>query len=197
MRPQGLLVVISGPSGVGKGTICAELINRHDDYVFSVSATTRAPRPGEIDGVHYSFKTPEQFNEMIARGAFLEHATVHGCQYGTPRDFVLEKLAQQTCVLLDIDVQGGLSAMRAYPDAVSIFVAPPSHDELRARLMNRKSETREQMELRLQNAEREMQALQQYTYCVVNDKLYEAIATIEAILLAERCRVSRGAGSAI
>jgi len=142
---KGLLVVVSGPSGVGKGTILERLLARRKDCVFSISATTRTPRPGEVDGQHYYFLAPATFNDWIERDRFLEWNQVHSAYYGTPREFVENTRAQGQHVVLDVDVKGGLEVMNAQPDCVSIFLAPPDLEALRWRLRHRGTESAEQI----------------------------------------------------
>ncbi|MDD4311018.1 MAG: guanylate kinase [Eubacteriales bacterium] len=189
---KGLLLVISGPAGVGKGTINISLISRNSDIRMSVSATTRPPRPGEIDGVHYFFKTEEEFQNMINSGAFLEYMRVFNTHYyGTPKSFVEQELAEGRSVILEIDVQGAMRVKAAYPDAVLIFIAPPSMSELKSRLIHRGTESSEAIDRRFETAYQEMKYINQYDYIVVNDILDLAIARTEDIIVAERCKVSR------
>jgi guanylate kinase len=189
---KGLLLVISGPAGVGKGTINLSLISRNSDIRMSVSATTRQPRPGEIDGVHYFFKTEEEFQKMIESGAFLEYMRVFNTHYyGTPKSFVEQELAEGRSVILEIDVQGAMRVKAAYPDAVLIFIAPPSMSELKSRLIHRGTESSEAIDRRFETAYQEMKYIDRYDYVVVNDILDLAIARTEDIIVAERCRVSR------
>jgi guanylate kinase len=189
---KGLLLVISGPAGVGKGTINLSLISRNSDIRMSVSATTRSPRPGEIDGVHYFFKSEEEFQRMIESGAFLEYMRVFNTHYyGTPKSFVEQELAEGRSVILEIDVQGAMRVKAAYPDAVLIFIAPPSMSELKSRLIHRGTESSEAIERRFETAYQEMELVDRYDYVVVNDILDLAIARTEDIIVAERCRVSR------
>ena len=189
---KGLLLVISGPAGVGKGTINLSLISRNSDIRMSVSATTRQPRPGEIDGVHYFFKTEEEFQDMINKGAFLEYMRVFNTHYyGTPKSFVEQELAEGRSVILEIDVQGAMRVKAAYPDAVLIFIAPPSMSELKSRLIHRGTESSEAIDRRFETAYQEMKYIDRYDYVVVNDILDLAIARTEDIIVAERCRVSR------
>ncbi len=191
---KGLLLVISGPAGVGKGTINLSLISRNNDIRMSVSATTRAPRPGEIDGVHYFFKSEEEFQNMINNGAFLEYMKVFNTHYyGTPKSFVEQELSEGRSVILEIDVQGAMRVKSAYPDAVLIFIAPPSMSELKSRLIHRGTESSEAIERRFETAYQEMELVDRYDYVVVNDILDLAIARTEDIIVAERCRVSRNA----
>lgn len=193
MQRKGMLIIVSGPSGVGKGTICAELRARNPQIRESISMTTRARRNGETEGVDYFYVSEERFNEMAAHGEMLEHAYVHGNQYGTPLAYVVEQLKQGYDVLLEIDVQGSIQAMKAYPDAVTIFILPPNRAELRNRLIKRATETPEAISLRLRNAELELFMTKEYQYCVVNDEVDRAVSKVEAILTAESCKVSRGA----
>ena len=193
MQRKGMLIIVSGPSGVGKGTICAELRARNPQIRESISMTTRARRNGETEGVDYFYVSEERFNEMAAHGEMLEHAYVHGNQYGTPLAYVVEQLEQGYDVLLEIDVQGSIQAMKAYPDAVTIFILPPNRAELRNRLIKLATETPEAISLRLRNAELELFMTKEYQYCVVNDEVDRAVSKVEAILTAESCKVSRGA----
>ena len=189
---EGLLLVVSGPAGVGKGTIDKNLLDNHQNMCLSVSATTRKPRPGEIDGVHYFFVDEEKFNRMIEENAFLEYMNVFGMNYyGTPRAFVEERVHAGKDVLLEIDVNGALAVKKAYPEAVLIFIAPPNMGALKERLLNRNTETPEQMEKRLSTAYSEVLQMKHYDYVVVNDILDEAIRNMESIIRTEKCRVSR------
>ena len=189
---EGLLLVVSGPAGVGKGTLDKALLERHQDMKLSVSATTRAPRPGEIDGVHYFFKTEEEFKTMIERNEFLEYMHVFQTNYyGTPRSFVEEQLSRGIDVILEIDVQGAMKVKKAFPNAVMIFIAPPSMAELKSRLIGRNTETLEQIEKRFATAEKEIAMLPEYEYVVTNDVVEMAVNRMESIITAEKCKVSR------
>ena len=189
---EGLLLVVSGPAGVGKGTLDKALLERHQDMKLSVSATTRAPRPGEIDGVHYFFKTEEEFKAMIERNEFLEYRHVFQTNYyGTPRSFVEEQLSRGIDVILEIDVQGAMKVKKAFPNAVMIFIAPPSMAELKSRLIGRNTETLEQIEKRFATAEKEIAMLPEYEYVVTNDVVEMAVNRMESIITAEKCKVSR------
>ena len=189
---EGLLLVVSGPAGVGKGSINQALIQRNSDIRMSVSATTRSPRPGEINGVHYFFKTEEEFKKMIDEGAFLEYMRVFNTHYyGTPKSFVEQELKEGRSVVLEIDVQGAMRVKAAYPDAVLIFIAPPSMSELKTRLIGRGTESAEAVERRFETAYKELEYVKKYDYVVVNDILDLAVARTEHIISAERCRVSR------
>ena len=190
----GLLLVVSGPAGVGKGTVDGVLMEHHPEIKMSVSATTRAPRPGEIEGVHYFFKTPEQFQQMIEDDAFLEYMHVFGMNYyGTPREYVLEQLSMGHHVILEIDVQGARKVKAAFPEAIRIFIAPPSMEILKQRLIGRGTETPEQIERRTQTAYTEMRAMPECDYLVINDSVEEAVQQMEAIIAAEQCSVRHNA----
>jgi len=188
---KGLLVVVSGPSGVGKGTILERLLARRKDCVFSISATTRTPRPGEVDGQHYYFLAPATFNDWIERDRFLEWNQVHSAYYGTPREFVENTRAQGQHVVLDVDVKGGLEVMNAQPDCVSIFLAPPDLEALRWRLRHRGTESAEQIAGRLLVARSELKHMDRYAYTIVNDEIDRAEAQLEAVLEAEMTRTVR------
>jgi guanylate kinase len=191
MRERGLLIVLSGPSGVGKGTVCAALRKRSSNLVYSISATTRKPRRNEVDGVHYFFKERAEFEKMIEENAFLEWAEYMGNYYGTPRKFVEDTLAQGRDVLLEIEVQGALQVKKKFPEGVFIFLAPPSMHELKQRIAMRGTETEEAMTGRLTVAEKEMALVREYDYSVVNDRVDLACKRILSIVEAEHCRVDR------
>lgn len=188
-KDEGKLFIISGPSGAGKGTICNRIIEE-TELEFSVSMTTRAPREGEIDGVHYYFVDEDTFLMAVADGGFLENAVVFGNRYGTPKGPVLDKLQSGTDILLDIDVQGALQIQENYPDGIFIFLVPPSMKELRRRLEGRGTDTQETIELRLSKARSEMAYVTKYDYLVINDDLDEAVDRVKAIILAEHSRVT-------
>ena len=190
-RAVGFLLVVSGPSGVGKGTLVDRLIAARPDCSLSISATTRARRPHETDGMQYFFLSREEFERKRETGHFLEWAEVHGQLYGTPRAFVDEQLGKGRIVVLEVDVQGGASIRRADRSAVSVFLSPPSIDALRQRLLGRGTDRTEVVEQRLRNAPAEMAQMREYDYVVLNDDLDLATARLVAIVDAERSRVSR------
>ena len=183
---SGVLIVISGPSGVGKGTICKALCERNTDVVMSISATTRNPRPEDIDGVTYFFLTEDDFLRKIKEGAFLEYASVHGHYYGTPEEHVIDTLKSGKNVILEIDVAGAAQVRKAYPDALTIFIAPPSLDVLSQRLTGRGTETDEDKKLRLNNAIDEIKESKHYGYIIINDDLDRAIADIETVIQSQK-----------
>ncbi len=188
---KGLLFVISGPSGVGKGTVCKRLLERRRDVKLSVSVTTRAPREGETEGVSYFFRTEEQFKKMIEQDEFLEYMCVFGKNhYGTPRAYVEEQRALGNDVILEIDVQGALSVKQRCADAVMIFIAPPSLDVLKKRLAGRGTETQEAIERRFAEAERELAKAELYDYVIINDSLNKAVEDMESVFAAERLRTA-------
>lgn len=188
---KGMLLVISGPSGTGKGTLCERLLRSDPSISFSVSATTRKPREGEIDGVHYHFISEERFDQLLKEDAFLEHATVHGHRYGTLISQVEQGINEGKNMLLDIDPQGALSVMAKRPDTVSIFILPPSFSALRHRLKTRNTEDPAEILRRLENAYSELALLKHYHYALVNDELDPAFARLSAIILAEKHRTIR------
>lgn len=191
-KKKGLLIVVSGPAGVGKGTVDGALIARHPEIKMSVSATTRAPRPGEIEGVHYFFKTKEAFDRMIDENAFLEYMHVFGMNYyGTPKAFVEAEREKGNHVILEIDVQGAMKVKEACPDAVLVFIAPPSLKILKDRLVGRGTETQESIDVRTATALEEFKKLPEYDYMVINDVVEEAVCDMEAILSAELNRTER------
>lgn len=190
---KGFLLVISGPSGCGKGTVSQALLQRNKDIVFSVSATTRKPRPEEVNGVNYFFLEKDEFENTVEEGGFLEHAYVHTNYYGTPKDFVLEEVEKGEIVLLEIDVQGALQVKKNFKNVVFVFLLPPTMAELKNRIIKRGTETPEDIEVRLQNAFKELDFVGEYDYFVVNDIIEDAVLNIENIIAAEKLRVKRHA----
>jgi guanylate kinase len=186
---KGLLIVVSGPSGTGKGTVCTELLHQTPELGYSVSATTRQPRVGEVDGKNYYFLTKQKFEEIAAQGGFLEYANVYGNYYGTPLAKIQQRLEDGQDVLLEIDIQGALNVMKRCPDGLFIFLLPPSISELEHRLRGRGSETEESIARRMGNAKKEIDIGRKYRYVVVNDTVEKAVSTIKQILAAEHCRV--------
>ncbi|MEI3338285.1 MAG: guanylate kinase [Clostridium sp.] len=187
---KGNLIVISGPSGAGKGTICKALLEREDNLYISVSATTRSPRKGEVDGVNYYFLTQEEFKKKVDNNEFLEWAEVHGNYYGTPKFNVEEMINEGKNIILEIDVQGALNVKKNCEDGVFIFILPPSMEELKRRIIARGSETPESLIKRFKTAYEEINYISKYNYAVVNDDLEEAVKKVQNILYAEDCRVS-------
>ncbi|MFC5703436.1 guanylate kinase [Cohnella faecalis] len=188
---RGLLIVLSGPSGVGKGTVCTALRGKLPELIYSVSATSRQPREGERDGVNYFFKTREQFQDMIARDALLEHAEYVGNYYGTPREFVEKTLAEGKDIILEIEVQGAIKVKEKFPEGVFVFLLPPSLNELRQRIVGRGTETQATIDHRLSVAIEEMNLLYHYDYAVVNDQIDSACSRISSIITAEHCKRER------
>lgn len=188
---KGLLIVISGASGTGKGTVCKKLLADLPEVAYSISATTRTPRPGEVDGREYYFLSKDEFQTWIAEEKFLEYANVYGNFYGTPINKIEERLNRGEDIILEIDVQGALSVKRKCPEGVYIFLLPPSLEELKNRIEGRGTETPESLSRRLKNAVAEIKIGLQYDYVVVNDTIDNASAQIKAILTAERCKVAR------
>lgn len=186
---KGLLFVVSGPSGAGKGTICKALAEQ-DNIDLSVSMTTREPRMGEMEGVSYYFVDKETFASMIQQNGFLEYAEVYGNYYGTPKEMVLRQMDKGRDVVLEIDIQGALKVKEVYPKGIFIFILPPSMAELRKRITGRGSESEESLSLRLGETLREVAYIDKYDYCIINDKVEEAVANLIAIRKAEHFRVS-------
>ena len=191
MKQDGILIIISGPSGTGKSTIVKEFISRNKDVQLSVSATTRKRRPGEQEGKNYFFLSESIFAEKREKDAFLEYANVYGNYYGTPRDFVEEKLREGRNVLLEIDTDGALQIKEKFPEGVFIFIVPPSIDELHRRINSRGTETEVEVERRLNSSLAEIKQLVHYDYVVMNDHILDAVLLIESILKAEKVSVLR------
>ena len=190
-KGRGLLIVISGPSGAGKGTICKSFLERNSEVAISVSATTRSPRNGEVDGINYYFMSKEQFKEKIEANDFLEYAEVYDNFYGTPKSNVEQLLESGKDVILEIDIQGALKVKENTEEGVLIFILPPSMEELKARIIKRGSETPESLMKRFKSAYKEINFISRYNYAVVNDEVETAVDKLEAIICAEKCRVDR------
>lgn len=189
----GKLFVISGPSGVGKGTIVNEIMSSSSGIKLSVSATTRSPRDGEIDGSSYFFMSETEFKEKIAEDGFLEYAYVHGHYYGTPKKPVIDALKEGFDVILEIDVQGAMQVKSSYKDGIYIFVLPPSMEQLESRIRTRGTESEDDIALRLGKALGEIRYLNEYDYSIVNDDLNFAVHETKAIMRAEHCRIDDAA----
>ncbi len=190
-KGRGLLIVISGPSGAGKGTICKSFLERNPEVAISVSATTRSPRKGEVEGVNYYFMSKEEFKGKIEDNDFLEYAEVYDNFYGTPKSNVEELLEGGKDVILEIDIQGALKVKENTEEGVFIFILPPSMEELKARIIKRGSETPESLMKRFKSAYKEINFISRYNYAVVNDEVETAVEKLEAIISAEKCRVDR------
>ncbi len=191
MIEKGLLIVLSGPSGAGKGTICAALRDRMPNLVYSVSMTTRQPRVGEQDGINYFFRTVDEFETLIKEDAFLEYAKVYDNYYGTPKGYVMDLIEEGKSVILEIDIQGAMKVKEQYSSGVFIYVVPPSLEVLSARLNGRGTDSSEVIDKRLSLATSELALAHQYDYIVVNDVLDDAVQKVQSILLAETCKASR------
>ena len=192
MIKRGLLIVLSGPSGVGKGTVRAAIFSKGEQkFVYSISATTRLPRTGETDGVDYFFKTREEFEQMIQNKQLLEYAEYVGNYYGTPLEYVENTLATGKDVFLEIDVQGAIQVRELMPDGVFIFLTPPDLNELESRIVNRGTDSDEVIAKRMKTAREELELMKYYDYSVVNDTVDNAVQKIEAIIQTEHLRIIR------
>ena len=190
-QDQGLLVVVSAPSGAGKTSILSEIFGEHPDLVFSVSLTTRTPRKGEVDGVDYHFVSNETFDRYVEKDAFAEWAVVHGERYGTLKEYLRKALDTGKTMILDTDTVGAFNIRGSFPDAVLIFIVPPTPEELSERLRNRNTESHDIIERRLQAAPREMASMSKYDYIVLNDTIDAAADDIHTIILSEKLRSNR------
>ena len=191
MKKQGTLVVVSGFAETGKGTVMKELLRRYDSYALSISATTRNPRPGEVDGREYFFKTTEEFEQMIEKNEFVEYACYVGNYYGTPKKYVQEQLEAGKDVILEIEIQGALNIKSQFPNALLLFIAPPSADVLKARLVGRGTESEDVIEQRLARAVEESKGIENYDYLVVNDDLDECVETVHQMIQSVGWKMSR------
>jgi guanylate kinase len=191
MVKQGLLIVISGPSGAGKGTLSKILLEKMPKIHYSISATTRNIREGEIEGKNYYYITKEKFKEMINQDEFLEWAKVYDNYYGTPKRKIEEKLNKGLDVLLEIDIQGALQIKEKFPKGVFIFIIPPSIDELKKRIVERGTDSLEVIDKRMRNVQNELNFISEYDYLVVNDVIEKAYEKLKSIIIAEKCRPNR------
>ena len=183
---KGMLLVISGPSGAGKGTLVSKLLDKDPSFAFSVSVTTRGRRENEIEDVHYHFISEAEYDKLLSEDAFLEHASVHGHRYGTLKSEVYERMEKGQNVLLDIDPQGARAVMEKEKDCVSVFILPPTYRDLKVRLHTRNTEGEEEIQRRLNNARGEIEQMNRYRYLVVNDDLELAFDQLAAIVRAEK-----------
>ena len=191
-KSKGLLIVVSGPSGAGKDTVCNRVIEEMKDTKISISMTSREPRGKEVDGVEYYFVSKEEFEERIKNNEFLEYAVVHNNQYyGTPKGKIEEDLSKGKNVILVIDIQGALKIKETVPEALFIFIMPPSMEELKDRLIKRNTESKKKILERFKTAYNEINEFPKYNYVVVNDKVDKAVEKVKSIIIAEKCRVDR------
>lgn len=190
---KGILIVVSGFSGAGKGTLMKKLLSKYDNYALSISATTRGPREGEVHGREYFFKTVDEFEEMIANDNLIEYARYVNNYYGTPKNYVMEQLEAGKDVVLEIEIQGALKIKEKYPDTLLLFVTPPSAEELRARLIGRGTESMDVIESRMKRAIEEAQGMDKYDYLVVNDDLDVCVEEMHQIIQSEHDKVFRNA----
>lgn len=186
---KGLLIILSGPSGVGKGTVCKALLQQATDLIYSVSVTTRKPRAHEVNGVNYFFKTRKEFRQMIEKDRLLEYAEYVGNYYGTPRDFVEQKLAEGHDVILELEVQGAMKVKEKFPNGIFIFLLPPSLDELKDRIRGRGTEKEKVIDHRMNVAVKEIALMANYDYAVINDEIGLACKRIDSIIIAEHCKI--------
>lgn len=191
MKHKGILLIISGFAGTGKGTLVSALREKYDNYALSVSATTRGPRNGEQEGIHYFFKTREEFQQMIAQDELIEHAEYVGNFYGTPRAYVEQQMAEGKDVILEIEIQGALKVKEKFPDTLLLFLVPPSADELETRLRGRGTEDEETIRKRLSRAVEEAKYITQYDYVIVNDEIDACAERTHSLIQSEHFRTGR------
>lgn len=187
---KGILTIISGFSGAGKGTLLNEMLKKYNNYSLSISATTRKPREGEIDGKSYFFKTKEEFEDMIREDAFIEYASYVGNYYGTPKSYVMDKLEKGQDVILEIEIQGALKVKEKYPEAMLIFISTPNALSLKERLEGRKTENVDQIKARLKRAAEEASSMEKYDYILINDNLNEAVDNLHQLIQSQKSKVS-------
>lgn len=190
MKQQGILAVVSGFSGAGKGTLMKALLEKHDNYALSISATTRKPREGEVHGREYFFLTVDEFEDLIAKDQLIEHARYVSNYYGTPRSYVEEKMAEGKDVILEIEIQGALKVKEKFPETLLIFVVPPSAEELKKRLIGRGTETMEVIEQRMKRATEEAEEMDSYDYILVNDDLDKAVENLHNLIQSQHMQAS-------
>ncbi|REJ10836.1 guanylate kinase [Halobacillus trueperi] len=188
---KGILFILSGPSGVGKGTVRKALFEQSTDLRYSISMTTRDPREGEVDGVDYFFKSRDEFEKLISQGQLIEHAEYVGNYYGTPRQYVEQTLNEGKDVFLEIEVQGALKVRENFPEGVFVFLIPPSLEELKDRIVNRGTETEDKVKNRLKAAKEEIDMMDAYDYVVVNDQIDNAVTKVKSIVASEHCKRER------
>ncbi|MDD7183522.1 guanylate kinase [Peptostreptococcus porci] len=191
VKKKGLLIVISGPSGAGKGTICKKLVEKHEKISLSVSATTRKPREGEIEGVSYYYKSKSEFENMIDNDEFLEFAKIYENYYGTPKKTIFDEISKGNDVILEIEMQGAMQVKKSYPEAVFVFILPPSLSELKSRIVGRGTETNAQIEMRFNSAYNEIKLVGEYDYFVFNNVVEKSVEDIEKIIMSEKMKVIR------
>ena len=191
MKNKGILAVVSGFSGAGKGTLMKALLQNYDNYALSISATTRSPREGEVDGREYFFLTEEAFEEKIRKNELIEYARYVNHYYGTPRDYVEQKMAEGKDVILEIEIQGALKVKEQYPDAILLFVMPPNALTLKSRLTGRGTETEEVIDARLKRAADEAEGIEAYDYILINDDLDACVEQMHCLIQGQHCRVSQ------
>ncbi|MDY2794438.1 guanylate kinase [Peptostreptococcus porci] len=191
VKKKGLLIVISGPSGAGKGTICKKLVEKHEKINLSVSATTRKPREGEIEGVSYYYKSKSEFENMIDNDEFLEFAKIYENYYGTPKKTIFDEISKGNDVILEIEMQGAMQVKKSYPESVFVFILPPSLSELKSRIVGRGTETNAQIEMRFNSAYNEIKLVGEYDYFVFNNVVEKSVEDIEKIIMSEKMKVIR------